>query len=132
MAVFLCSQANALSCGPRTAVLAALSNLGETVAEQGVDQSGVWVAVTVDPSTLQWSFVMTPKGSPHFLCIVGTGSEWLQAPNASNGILYDGSLISISWNESGDWQLLYMESGLAEPPQVATNGSGWERLGQQI
>ncbi len=132
LAVFVTSQAYALNCGTRLSVLAALENLGETVAEQGVDQSGVWVGITVDPESLRWTFVMTPKFQPKLLCIVGTGSEWSQASGGSNGILYDGSVIVVSFDTIGNWKLSHIESGLEEPAKVTSQGYGWERLTENI
>ena len=133
MAVFLCSQANALQCGQRPAVLIALAHNGQSLAEHGVDgASSVWVGVTVEPGTSKWTFVMSPAGQPRMLCIVGNGFKWTQSEKNSTGILHDRSVISISWDEAGDWVLIYMEAGMAAPPKKSIAGHGWERVGEGI
>ena len=133
MAVFLCSQANALQCGQRPAVLIALAHNGQSLAEHGVDaKSSVWVGVTVEPGTSKWTFVMSPAGQPRMLCIVGNGFKWTQSEKNSTGILHDRSVISISWDEAGDWVLIYMEAGMAAPPKKSIAGHGWERVGEGI
>jgi len=133
VAVFLCSQANALQCGQRAAVLMALFHNGQVLAEHGVDgKSGVYVAVTVEPNTSKWTFVMSPAGQPKMLCIVGNGFKWTQSKANSTGILHDGSVISISWDEAGDWVLIFMQAGMAAPPKKSIAGHGWERVGEGI
>lgn len=133
MAVFLCAQANALSCGPRAAVLMALVHHGQSLAEHGVDgKSGVWVGVTVEPSTSKWTFVMSPANQPKMLCIVGNGFKWTQSEANSTGILHDRSVISISFDEAGDWVLIFMQAGMAAAPKRSVAGHGWERVGEGI
>jgi len=133
VAVFLCSQANALQCGPRAAVLIALAHHGQSLAEHGVDgKSGVWVGVTVDPGTSKWTFVMSPANQPKMLCIVGNGFKWKQSKKNSTGILHDRSVISISFDEAGDWILIYMQAGMAAPPKQSIAGHGWARVGEGV
>ena len=132
MAVFLCSQANALSCGPRVMVLAVLAENGQPLIEQGVDnKSGVYVGVSANLVTAEWTFVMSPAQQPRVLCIVGTGTRWTIKENSSTGILNDGSVVSIAIS-NGDWVLIYMQAGLAAPPKQSITGHGWERLGKGI
>ena len=133
MAVFLCSQANALQCGQRPAVLIALAHNGQVLAEHGVDgASSVWVGVTVEPGTSKWTFVMSPAGQPRMLCIVGNGFKWTQSEKSSTGILHDRSVISISFDEAGDWVLIFMQAGMAAAPKQSIAGHGWERVGEGI
>lgn len=130
MAVFLCAQANALSCGPRVMVLAVLVENGQPLIEQGVDnKSGVYVGVSANPLTAEWTFIMSPAKQPRVLCIVGTGTRWTIKETSSTGILHDGSVISIAI-DNGDWVLIYMQAGLAAPPKESITGHGWERLGK--
>lgn len=133
MAVFLCSQANALQCGQRAAVLMALAHNGQSLAEHGVDaKSSVWVGVTVEPGTNEWTFVMSPARQPKMLCIVGNGFKWTQSEKNSTGILHDRSVISISFDEAGDWVLIFMQAGMAAAPKQSIAGHGWERVGEGI
>lgn len=133
LAVFLCAQANALQCGQRNAVLMALAHHGQALAEHGVDgKSSVWVGVTVDRGTSKWTFVMSPAGQPRMLCIVGNGFKWKQSSKNSTGILHDRSVISISFDEAGDWVLIYMQAGIAAAPKQSIAGHGWERVGKGI
>ena len=128
--ILAASQANALQCGLRPAVLIALAHNAQVLHEHGVDgKSGVYVGVTVDPSTSKWTFVMSPAGQPQMLCIVGNGHTWAQSKANSTGILHDRSVISISFDEAGDWVLIFMRAGMAAAPQKSIGGHGWERVG---
>lgn len=133
LAVFLCAHANALQCGQRAAVLMALAHNGQVLAEHGVDgKSNVYVGVTVDPGTSKWTFIMSPAGQPKMLCVVGNGFKWTQSEKNSTGILHDRSVISISFDQAGDWVLIFMQAGMAAPPKKSIAGHGWERVGEGI
>lgn len=131
--ILVAPQANALTCGVRDAVFSALARNGQDLTEHGVDAaSGVFVGVTTHAGTRAWTFVMSPAGQPRTLCIVGNGLRWTRKPGSSTGVMHDGSVITIIFNEkTGDWQLLYMQSGVPAAPKQSASGHGWERLGDK-
>jgi hypothetical protein len=126
-AVFLCAPAAAQTCAPRDGLLRALNDYGERLIEHGVDsRSETFVGVTASKASA-WSFVMSPRGQPHVLCIVGTGTQWTMTQTSSYGLLADGSLVTIVFDDAGDWTLTYMPKGSATP-QLTAGGHGWTRL----
>lgn len=127
--------AAAQQCAPRPALLQAAANLGERLVEHGVDgPSGSWVAITAS-RTSAFSFFMSPKGQPDLLCVVGTGTQFEQRDASTRMVLADTSVIVVTFDRLGDWQLIYMRAGHAAPPQIISTGTGWVReitIGDEI
>ena len=131
MLVTLSSSATAqLMCIPKVALIEAMDNkYNEKETEYGIDtRSSSYVGVYVNAETKDFTFTMTPKGQPTILCAIDTGTKWEQLPGISKGIISDGSLISIVYNEeSGIWQLMYVNKKTGNISMV-TNGNSWERV----
>jgi Na+/H+-translocating membrane pyrophosphatase len=116
-------------CGPKPAMVESILNkFNEKETEYGIDgRSASYVGVYVNAKTKDFTFTMTPKGQPSILCAIATGTQWEQLPGISKGIISDGSLISISYNEeSGLWQLMYVNIETGNISMV-TSGNSWER-----
>jgi hypothetical protein len=117
-------------CGPKPAMVESILNkFNEKETEYGIDgRSASYVGVYVNAKTKDFTFTMTPKGQPSILCAIATGTQWEQLPGISKGIISDGSLISISYNEdSGLWQLMYVNIETGNISMV-TSGNSWERV----
>ena len=117
-------------CVPKLATIEAMANkFSEQETEYGIDnRSSSYVGVYVNAKTKTFTFTMTPKGQPSILCAIATGTQWEQLPGISKGIISDGSLISIVYNEeSGSWQLMYVNKKTGSISMV-TNGNSWERV----
>ena len=101
----------------------------EKETEYGVDtRSASYVGVYVNAKTKTFTFTMTPKGQPSILCAIASGTQWEQLPGISRGIISDGSLISIAFDEgTGDWQLMYFDKNKGTI-SVVTSGNSWERI----
>ena len=132
MLVTLSSSATAQSnmCIPKIALIEAMSNkYNEKETEYGVDtRSASYVGVYVNAKTKTFTFTMTPKGQPSILCAIASGTQWEQLPGISRGIISDGSLISIAFDEgTGDWQLMYFDKNKGTI-SVVTSGNSWERI----
>ena len=129
--VTLSSSVTAQSmCGPKPAMIESISNkFNEKETEYGIDsRSASYVGVYVNAKTKDFTFTMTPKDQPTVLCAIATGTQWEQLPGISKGIISDGSLISIVYNEeSGSWQLMYVNKKTGSISMV-TNGNSWERV----
>jgi len=127
--------ASAQQCAPRPALLQAAANVGERLVEHGVDGlSGSWVAITAS-RTSAFSFFMSPRGQPGFLCVVGTGTQFEQREASTRMVLNDTSVVVVTFDERGDWQLVYMQAHRAAPPQIISTGTGWVRemqIGDEI
>lgn len=125
----------AAACAPRPALLQAAANLGERLVEHGVDgPSGSWVAITAS-RTSAFSFFMSPRGQPDLLCVVGTGTQYEQRDASTRMVLADTSVIVVTFDDRGDWQLIYMRAHRAAPPQIISAGTGWVReitIGNEI
>ena len=116
-------------CVSKLVMIEAMSNkFSEKETEYGIDgRSESYVGVYVNAKTKSFTFTMTPKGQPTILCAIATGTQWEQLPGISKGIISDGSLISIAFNEvTGDWQLMYFNAKTGNISMV-TNGNSWER-----
>ena len=119
-----------LMCIPKAALIEAMDNkYSEKETEYGIDsRSASYVGVYVNAKTKDFTFTMTPKDQPTILCAIATGTQWEQLPGISKGIISDGSLISIVYNEeSGSWQLMYVNKKTGSISMV-TNGNSWERV----
>ena len=119
-----------LMCIPKAALIEAMDNkYSEKETEYGIDsRSASYVGVYVNAKTKDFTFTMTPKDQPTVLCAIATGTQWEQLPGISKGIISDGSLISIVYNEeSGSWQLMYVNKKTGSISMV-TNGNSWERV----
>ena len=119
-----------LMCIPKAALIEAMDNkYSEKETEYGIDsRSASYVGVYVNAKTKDFTFTMTPKDQPTVLCAIATGTQWEQLPGISKGIISDGSLISIVYNEeSGSWQLMYVNKKTGNISMV-TNGNSWERV----
>jgi hypothetical protein len=119
-----------LMCIPKAALIEAMDNkYSEKETEYGIDtRSSSYVGVYVNAKTKDFTFTMTPKDQPTVLCAIATGTQWEQLPGISKGIISDGSLISIVYNEeSGSWQLMYVNKKTGNISMV-TNGNSWERV----
>ena len=119
-----------LMCIPKAALIEAMDNkYSEKETEYGIDsRSASYVGVYVNAKTKDFTFTMTPKDQPTILCAIATGTQWEQLPGISKGIISDGSLISIVYNEeSGSWQLMYVNKKTGNISMV-TNGNSWERV----
>jgi hypothetical protein len=131
MLVTLSSSATAQNmCIPKAALIEAMDNkYSEKETEYGIDsRSASYVGVYVNAKTKDFTFTMTPKDQPTVLCAIATGTQWEQLPGISKGIISDGSLISIVYNEeSGSWQLMYVNKKTGSISMV-TNGNSWERV----
>ena len=131
MLVTLSSSAKSQTmCVPKLAMIEAMSNkFNEKETEYGVDtRSASYVGVYVNAKTKTFTFTMTPKGQPSVLCAIASGTQWEQLPGISRGIISDGSLISIAFDEgTGDWQLMYFDKNKGTI-SVVTNGNSWERI----
>ena len=131
MLVTLSSSAKSQTmCVPKLAMIEAMSNkFNEKETEYGIDgRSSSYVGVYVNAKTKDFTFTMTPKDQPTVLCAIATGTQWEQLPGISKGIISDGSLISIVYNEeSGSWQLMYVNKKTGSISMV-TNGNSWERV----
>ena len=131
MLVTLSSSAKSQTmCVPKLAMIEAMSNkFNEKETEYGVDtRSASYVGVYVNAKTKTFTFTMTPKGQPSILCAIASGTQWEQLPGISKGIISDGSLISIAFDEgTGDWQLMYFDKNKGTI-SVVTNGNSWERI----
>jgi hypothetical protein len=131
MLMTLSSSATAQNiCIPKPALIEAMARkYNEKETEYGIDtRSSSYVGVYVNAETKDFTFTMTPKGQPTILCAIATGTEWEQLPGISKGIISDGSLISIVYNEeSGSWQLMYVNKKTGNISMV-TNGNSWERV----
>ena len=132
MLMTLSSSATAQSnmCIPKIALIEAMSNkYNEKETEYGVDtRSASYVGVYVNAKTKTFTFTMTPKGQPSILCAIASGTQWEQLPGISRGIISDGSLISIAFDEgTGDWQLMYFDKNKGTI-SVVTSGNSWERI----
>ena len=131
MLMTLSSSATAQNmCIPKPALIEAMAKkYNEKETEYGIDgRSSSYVGVYVNAKTKDFTFTMTPKGQPRILCAIATGTQWEQLPGISKGIISDGSLISIVYNEeSGSWQLMYVNKKTGNISMV-TNGNSWERV----
>jgi hypothetical protein len=111
------------------------ANLGERLVEHGVDgPSGSWVAITAS-KTSAFSFFMSPRGQPDLVCVVGTGTQYEQRDASTRMVLADTSVIVVTFDERGDWQLIYMRANHAAPPKIISTGTGWVReitIGNEI
>ena len=119
-----------LMCIPKAALIEAMDNkYSEKETEYGIDsRSASYVGVYVNAKTKDFTFTMTPKDQPTVLCAIATGTQWEQLPGISKGIISDGSLISIVYNEeSGSWQLMYVNKKTGNISMV-TNGNSWVRV----
>jgi len=117
-------------CIPKAALIEAMERkYSEKETEYGIDsRSSSYVGVYVNAKTKDFTFTMTPKDQPTILCAIATGTQWEQLPGISKGIISDGSLISIVYNEeSGSWQLMYVNIKTGNISMV-TNGNSWERV----
>jgi len=117
-------------CIPKPALIEAMARkYNEKETEYGIDtRSSSYVGVYVNAKTKDFTFTMTPKGQPRILCAIATGTKWEQLPGISKGIISDGSLISVSYNEdSGLWQLMYVNIETGNISMV-TSGNSWERV----
>ena len=124
------AKAQAPICGEREQIIQAIKNrFQEVETEYGLDgRSESYVGVYVNAKTKDFTFTMTPKGQPSVLCAIASGTQWEQLPGISKGIISDGSLISISYNEdSGLWQLMYVNIETGNISMV-TSGNSWERV----
>jgi len=117
-------------CIPKPALIEAMARkYNEKETEYGIDtRSSSYVGVYVNAKTKDFTFTMTPNGQPTILCAIATGTQWEQLPGISKGIISDGSLISVSYNEdSGLWQLMYVNIETGNISMV-TSGNSWERV----
>ena len=117
-------------CIPKPALIEAMARkYNEKETEYGIDtRSSSYVGVYVNAKTKDFTFTMTPNGQPRILCAIATGTQWEQLPGISKGIISDGSLISIVYNEdSGLWQLMYVNIETGNISMV-TSGNSWERV----
>ena len=123
------AKAQAPICGARQQVIQAIKSFQEVETEYGLDGvTGNYVGVFVQPNTRAFTFIMSPKDQPSTYCAIATGTQWEQLPGISKGIISDGSLISISYNEdSGLWQLMYVNIETGNISMV-TSGNSWERV----
>ena len=113
-------------CNERAAILESLDNsYGEKIAEQGLDE-GSLIVITVNLQG-KWSLLLTPKGRPNTFCVPITGSNWTQEENVSNGIAYNGSVLTIVQNDDGAWNMIYLDKNTRNIQNV-TKGYAWERV----
>jgi len=113
-------------CNERAAILESLDNsYGEKIAEQGIDE-GSLIVITVNLQG-KWSLLLTPKGRPNTFCVPITGSNWTQEENVSNGIAYNGSVLTIVQNDDGTWNMIYLDKNTGNIQNV-TKGYAWERV----
>ena len=120
------TKAQGVICDERQKILEGLEkSFGEKITEQGVDD-GLLVIITVNYEG-KWSFLMTPKNKPNIFCVPATGTSWTQDSGSSKGVTYNGSILTINYEENGDWQMIYFDKHTGQMQKVTT-GNGWERI----
>ena len=121
-------KAQQIICGDSATLIAGLEKqYGEKITEQGVDNDEhVLVVITASPKRT-WSFLATPKGKPKTYCVLVTGTDWVQEKGISKGVGYDGSIVTVIFDEEGKWQLLFFNTTTKAISNVTT-GYGWERV----
>ena len=115
-------------CGPSEFIIEGLEeNFGEKIVEQGVDvDEHVLVVITASLKRTR-TFFATPKGKPKVYCVLMTGTDWLQEEGSSKGIAHNDSIVTIIFDNHGNWQLLFFNTTTKAISNVTT-GYGWERL----
>ena len=123
------AKAQAPICGEREQIIQAIKNrFQEVETEYGLDgATGNYVGVLVQPNTRTFTFVMSPKDQPQTYCIVSSGTQWEQTPHYSRGVLPNGSVINITIDSDGTWNLTYLNIYSGQLLQV-TKGTDWERV----
>jgi len=121
-------KAQQVVCGPSEAMLEGLEgNYGEKIVEQGIDVDEHVLVIITASLKKTWSFLATPKGKPKVYCVLVTGTNWLQEEGSSKGVAYDGSILTIIFDNHGGWQMLFLNTTTGSITNVTT-GYGWERL----
>jgi len=119
--------AQAQQCAPRAALEQAVKNYGERQIGFGVDgQSGSYVTVYA-ASSGAWTFLMTIKGQPKIICVVGTGSKFQHNPGDIVGFLEDGSMFNLTYGANGEWSLKYLDLKAMDWKSLSS-GNSWEVL----
>ena len=115
-------------CGDSETIIAGLEKrYGEKITEQGVDNDEHVLVVITASRKRTWSFLATPKGKPKTYCVLVTGTDWVQEKGISKGVGYDGSVVTVIFDEEGKWQLLFFNTTTKAISNVTT-GYGWERV----
>ena len=116
-----------LICSERTKVLKDLKkSFNEELTEQGVTEQGLLLSLAIAPNR-KWTMLMVLKDNPYSYCIVASGTKWEQGETASTGIAYGGNLVSIGFDDHGDWSMIVIQAG-TDRIVPAVRGHGWERL----
>ena len=123
------AKAQAPICAEREQIIqAAKTRFQEVETEHGLDGvTGNYVGVLVQPNTRTFTFIMSPKDQPQTYCIVSSGTQWEQTPHYSRGVLPNGSVINITIDSDGTWNLTYLNIYSGQLLQV-TKGTDWERV----
>jgi len=116
-----------LVCSEKTKILNNLKDtFNEELTEQGVTEQGLLLSLTISP-TRRWTMLMVRKENPYSYCVVASGIDWEQGETASTGIAYGGNLVSIGFDDYGDWSMIVIESK-TNNIIPAIRGHAWERL----
>tara|TARA_R110002020_G_scaffold441425_2_gene652183 strand:+ start:655 stop:1134 length:480 start_codon:yes stop_codon:yes gene_type:complete len=116
-----------LICSERTKVLQNLKeSFNEELSEQGVTDQGFLLSLAIAPDR-KWTMLMVTKENPYSYCIVASGTKWEQGETASTGIAYGGNLVSIGFDDHGNWSMIVIQSQ-TDMIVPAVRGHGWERI----
>ena len=114
-------------CSERTLALQSLKkNFNEELTERGVTEQGLVVSLAVAPNG-KWTMLMTTNDNPYSHCIVASGKGWEQGSTASTGIAYSGNLVSIGFDDNGDWSMVVIQA-VTNTIIPTIRGHAWERV----
>ena len=115
-------------CGPSDVILNSIEKqFAERETERGVeDENAMLVLFTVNMRG-EWSLLISPKSDPTALCSPVTGKLWTQEYNKSSGVAFDGSIVTVNFDENGIWRMYYLDNNTGNL-QMLMQGYNWERL----
>ena len=123
----LAGPAEAQSCAPKVALERAIQNYGEQQVGYGVDYKSQSYVTIYASSSGSWTFLMTIKGQPKIICVVGTGNKFQHNPGGIVGFLEDGSMFNLTYRADGEWSLKYLDLKTMNWKSLSS-GNSWEVL----
>ena len=115
-------------CAPSEIILHSIQKqFGERVTERGIEEQNAMLVVITVNSDREWSLLISPKSEPTALCSPVTGRLWTQQYNKSSGIAFDGSVITVNFDENGIWRMYYLDNNTGNL-QMLMQGYNWEGL----
>ena len=115
-------------CGPSDVLVGSIERrFAERESERGIESNTDMLVILTVNIKGQWSLLISPKSDPTALCVPVTGNKWEQKYNKSSGVAFDGSILTVNFDDDGKWRMYYFESQTGNL-QKLMEGYNWERL----